>query len=191
MPGYQLKVVRDFLKKLFKSRMLKWNVTFPFFFLVWCFLLCTLGVLGLHSFVLYDEIDLSTKFLGDFWNQSPKWHLLWLTLILSQKFTVPILGFLLLQITYYLYMFRGKWMNDALSRPFFLVYTKFKVEAIRCYKWKHFLLYFIIFFLPSFRWACIALTTLLIRGATLPLLINQLKATAKLTVCGNLLVTAT
>ncbi|KAF5460552.1 hypothetical protein F2P56_020416 [Juglans regia] len=30
-------------------------------------------------------------------------------------------------------------------------------------------------------WACIALTTLLIRGATLPLLINQLKATAKLT----------
>ncbi|KAB1216046.1 Mitochondrial inner membrane protein OXA1 [Morella rubra] len=30
-------------------------------------------------------------------------------------------------------------------------------------------------------WACIALTTLLIRGATVPLLINQLKATAKLT----------
>lgn len=32
------------------------------------------------------------------------------------------------------------------------------------------------------RWASIALATLLIRGATLPLLINQLKATSKLTV---------
>lgn len=34
-----------------------------------------------------------------------------------------------------------------------------------------------------FRWASIIVTTLLIRGATVPLLINQLKATTKLTVC--------
>ena len=33
-----------------------------------------------------------------------------------------------------------------------------------------------------FRWAAIALTTVLIRGATIPLLINQLKATSKLSV---------
>lgn len=39
------------------------------------------------------------------------------------------------------------------------------------------------FFFSNFRWACIILTTLLIRGATLPLVINQLKATSKLTVC--------
>lgn len=50
--------------------------------------------------------------------------------------------------------------------------------------WKYFI-NINIFFLTSFRWAAIALTTLVIRGATLPLLINQLKATAKLTVCGS------
>ena len=33
------------------------------------------------------------------------------------------------------------------------------------------------------RWAAIALTTLVIRTATVPLLVNQLKATSKLTVC--------
>ena len=32
------------------------------------------------------------------------------------------------------------------------------------------------------RWACIALTTLLIRSATIPLLMNQLRATVKLNV---------
>lgn len=36
--------------------------------------------------------------------------------------------------------------------------------------------------LPSNRWASIVLTTLLIRGLTVPFLINQLKATSKLSV---------
>jgi len=44
------------------------------------------------------------------------------------------------------------------------------------------LLFILITYSVLSRWAAIAVTTILIRGATLPFLINQLKATYKLNV---------
>lgn len=43
-------------------------------------------------------------------------------------------------------------------------------------------LFWFLSFCICFRWAAIVVTTLLIRSCTVPLLVNQLKATAKLTV---------